>query len=78
MTHLKIEFFSRCHHRILCIPKTFHSDQILRSSRRPHVVAIIEFYPFLRLFIRTKFLGVVDGLILAETSLLIMLSGMQI
>ena len=44
----------------------------------PLVVAIIEFYPFQRLFIRTKFLEVVDGLILAETSLLIMLSGMQI
>lgn len=44
----------------------------------PLVVAILEFYPFQRLFIRTKFLEVVDGLILAETSLLIMLSGMQI
>ena len=39
------------------------------------VVAIIEFYAFQRLFIRTKFLEVVDGLILAETSRLIMLSG---
>ena len=39
----------------------------------PLVVAIIEFYPFQRHFIRTKFLEEVDGLILAETSLLIML-----
>ena len=36
MTHLKIEFVGRCHHRILSISKTFYSDQILRSSRRPH------------------------------------------
>lgn len=35
----------------------------------PLVVAIIEFYPFQRLFIPTKFLELVDGLILAETSL---------
>lgn len=36
MTHLKTESGGRYHHRMLSIPKTFHSDQILRSSRRPH------------------------------------------
>ena len=42
-------------------------------SRCHHRILSIQ-----RLFIRTKFLEVVDGLILAETSRLIMLSGMQI
>ncbi|CAH3036948.1 unnamed protein product [Porites evermanni] len=47
---------------------------VTRYLSLPLVVAIMEFYPFQRHFIRTKFLEEVDGLILAETSLLIMLS----